>query len=946
MKIILRCLIVGCVALIPGAVARAVISNDPIGTRPDYQPSEIIVKFKSDPALIQDALGGQAVTRWPDVNAIIRSEGLSAAQLVKAGQAGLTYLWRVPAPRDLNETITALQHSPHVAYAEPNLTVRAAFEPNDPYVNQQWNFSKVNAAAAWDYDTTEPLYGGDPSVVVAVLDTGVAYQSYTDPNVAACLDPIDGTPDCLAAGAVYAQAPDFEGTNFASGYDFVNDDSHPNDDNGHGTHVASTIAEATDNHLGAAGLAYQSTIMPVKVLARDGYGSSLMIAQGIDFALQNGTDVINMSLAMSGSSQLVDDVIAEAVGQGLVLVAAAGNDGASSISYPARSDSVVAVGASSNTSANSRSSFSNYGNGLDLLAPGGGGGSYVVQQSFSNWDENNLPAEFESFGYIGYQGTSMATPHVSAAAALLKAAGVSGSEIPAILNQSAADLGAAGYDLETGYGLLDIASAYQTITEDVSAPVSQATLTPVDPSGQNGYYVSRPTVSLSATDDRSGFASLRYHWDNESYIEYSGALYAPEGVHVLEYYATDAVGNIETAHQTTVKVDSTSPTIIFDQYRNGETASQRRLSITGSVSDDTSGVGSVTINGQTAALQGNRFSLTISLRPGLNTLTAIATDQAGLTGSASDTVRYNAVAKVLTAASGGVPAEVGVFDRTGLRQLSVTPWPAPFKIGANLTSGDVDGDGAAEIIIAPSQSGGPEVKIYSLTGTLLGRFMAYAASYRGGVNLASGDVDGDGTDEIITGTSTGRAAHIRVFNGRGQLENQFFAFPESFRLGINLASGDVDNDGQSEIVAAPVDSAGPHVRIFNGRGQLEGQFFAYPQTYRLGLNLTVADLDGNGVGEIITAPNHQATAHVRIFDRQGSVQGQFFAYPTFFRGGVSLAAGDVNADGFDEIITAPASSGGPQVRVFNGAGQAQNQFFVKDSAWRGGLSVASILVSD
>ncbi|KKW35067.1 MAG: Peptidase S8 and S53 subtilisin kexin sedolisin, partial [Candidatus Giovannonibacteria bacterium GW2011_GWA2_53_7] len=199
MKIISRCLIIASLVVVPGLAARAVSSTDSARDVPDYQSGEIIVKFKSDPAPGRELTDGSALTRWPDVNAIIRSNGLSIDRLIRAGRPGLTYRLRLPVWRDLLKSIAALQSSPNVAYAEPNLTARAAFEPADPYYSQQWNFDKVNAAAAWDYDTTEPLYGGDPGVVVAVLDTGVAYESYADPDVAACLDPVTGTPDCLAA---------------------------------------------------------------------------------------------------------------------------------------------------------------------------------------------------------------------------------------------------------------------------------------------------------------------------------------------------------------------------------------------------------------------------------------------------------------------------------------------------------------------------------------------------------------------------------------------------------------------------------------------------------------------------------------------------------------------------------------------------------------------------
>ena len=207
-----------------------------------------------------------------------------------------------------SEILTVLRASRAVAYAERDYPVYAFYVPNDPSFGSQWHFEKVGLQAGWDFDTTAPLYGGDPAVTVAVIDTGLAFENFTD------------------GATVYQKAPDFSTTAFSAGYDFVNDDAHPNDDNGHGTHVAATIAESTDNAIAAAGIAFQSTLMPIKVLDRSGVGLMSNVASGIDFAVANGADVINLSLGSNMASQTLQEAVQRALDAGIVVVAASGND--------------------------------------------------------------------------------------------------------------------------------------------------------------------------------------------------------------------------------------------------------------------------------------------------------------------------------------------------------------------------------------------------------------------------------------------------------------------------------------------------------------------------------------------------------------------------------------------------------------------------------------------
>ncbi len=341
----------------------------------------------------------------------------------------------------------------------------AAFMPDDPgrgvavggWREDQWNFTGpygVDALGAWRNLIAARRPGGK-GIVVAVVDSGVAYR--TRPP--------------------YERSPDLQGFRFVRGHDFVDDDSFPDDESGHGTHVASTIAEATDNAIGETGLAYGVRLMPVRVLDRANGGFSPRIARGIRWAAAHGADVINVSIEFADevvASQVPDVIsaIAFAHARGVVVVAAAGNTGGDRVVLPARAPHVISVGAT--TEHGCLSGFSNVGADLDLVAPGGGGDAELDDDPRCDPSDDTLrdiyqvtldPLGADRFGIPDrYEGTSMATPHVAAAAALVLASGVLGrnptpAAVQARLQATARDLGVPGRDSRYGSGLLDAGSA-------------------------------------------------------------------------------------------------------------------------------------------------------------------------------------------------------------------------------------------------------------------------------------------------------------------------------------------------------------------------------------------------------------------------------------------------------------------------------------------------------
>jgi serine protease len=282
-----------------------------------------------------------------------------------------------------------------------------------------------------------------------VLDTGIAYEDF----------------------GPFRRAPDFGSTTFVPGFDFINNDSHANDDNFHGTHVASVIAESTNNATGGSGLAYNTALMPVKVLDAEGFGDTFSIAEGIDFAAEApNVKVINMSLGGEGSSAVISAAITRAVARGITVVAASGNEN-TSVGFPASLPNVIAVGAVDGRKR--RAPYSNFGSALDVVAPGGdldrddtgpglrpdGRPDGILQQTFDP-DTAALTGRFDDFAYFFVVGTSQATPHVSALAALLYRQGITDpAAIQKAIEATAEDLGATGRDDQFGHGLLRPAAA-------------------------------------------------------------------------------------------------------------------------------------------------------------------------------------------------------------------------------------------------------------------------------------------------------------------------------------------------------------------------------------------------------------------------------------------------------------------------------------------------------
>lgn len=408
---------------------------------PEFAPGEIVVKFR------------------PNVGPLARQNSLLAtgSRMLEASPQGDVLRLQVKPGQEAN-VIADLLAQGEVEYASPNYYVYATGDPNDPYYSWQWGLQQVldydiDASEAWDIHT------GANSVIIAVIDTGVDLDH----------------PDLAAKITSGAQA----------GYNYISPGALPDDDNGHGTHVAGIAAAAGNNNVGIAGVSWGAKIMPLKILSANGSGSIYNLALAIRYAADHGAKVVNMSLGGSCGTGWpdVESAVNYAVSKGVVLIAASGNNYAGVVSCPGAINGVMAVGATD--SSDSRAAYSNYGTALDVMAPG--------SSIYSTWPGGD-------YNYLS--GTSMATPHVAGLAALVRsyAPGLSNDQIQNLIQNNTDDLGATGWDQFYGYGRIN---AYRTL----SAAALQVTPKPLI------LFVDDDTSSASTNLSISTFSADTITWN-------------------------------------------------------------------------------------------------------------------------------------------------------------------------------------------------------------------------------------------------------------------------------------------------------------------------------------------------------------------------------------------------------------------------------------------------
>lgn len=436
---------------------------------------------------------------------------------------------RVPA-KAAEAVLAALSHNPKIEFAEPDFIAAANGTANDPYFGNEWHLAKIQAPSAWDVTT------GTASTVIAVIDTGANFSH-----------------------------PDLQGK-LLPGYDFVNSDNDPSDDNGHGTGVAGTAAAASNNSTGVASIAWACPVMPLKALDASGSGSYSNIAKAINYAADNGARVINMSLGGSSNSSTLQNAVNYAWNKGVVLIAAAGNNGNDTPVYPGACKNVVAVSATN--SSDVITSWSSYGSYVDISAPG--------ESILTTWGSD--------YAYVS--GTSFSSPVTAATTALMISIQpkLTNSQTVDLLLKNADDLGAAGYDVYYGYGRVNASRAVYAAANAISSDVTAPVVTIGSPA--NGVIVSGTVgISASATDNvgvtkmeilidgtlvaQGTAATISYSWNTLNYAD---------GSHAIVARAYDAANNsgsasISVSVQNSTITDTTAPAVAITSPADGSTVS-------------------------------------------------------------------------------------------------------------------------------------------------------------------------------------------------------------------------------------------------------------------------------------------------------------------------------------------------------------------------------------
>lgn len=487
----------------------------------------------------------------------------------------------------LEKIESALRNNPNVEFVEKNLIGQAAFVPNDPGYSAQWHLPKISAPAGWDLTT------GSPSVPIAIIDSGV--------------DPYH---------------PDLSG-NLVPGYNFVAGNTDTRDIYGHGTAVAGVAAAIGNSGVGVAGVSWRNSIMPLVALDANGYGTIANVASAISYAADNGAKVINLSLAFNGTSSTLQNAVNYAWSRGAVIIAAAANYSTSTPYYPAALTNVVAVSATDQN--DNRASFSNFGSWIDVSAPG-----------------VSLYTTANGGGYLYGSGTSVSSPVVAGLAGLVFSINpsLSNTQVVNLITSNADDRGAAGFDVDHGWGRVNV---QRTLQAAYTAPVLSIDIA----SPSNGASVSGTVNVAVSTNSTAGINRVELYVNGVLRGTSSSAPYTIAwdttgltGSQSLVSKAYDNDGNSVNSDPLSVSVvpnDTTPPSVqITSIFADG-----RNLTVNASASDSESGMAKVElyVDGVLKAIDtASPWTFKVNIKPlsrGTHSVLLKGYDQAGNLGTSN-----------------------------------------------------------------------------------------------------------------------------------------------------------------------------------------------------------------------------------------------------------------------------------------------------------------------
>jgi len=915
----------------------------------EFVPGEVLVMFR-DGADADEAVskgrphaGHVAMSRSQGLTKIFERFGVRRAGRLFAGakSAKLARVVKLKAESNAGDEetlslVAELRRLPEVEFAEPNMIMKIQAAPNDPYYatagawgqgfGDLWGLQKIGAEAAWDASQ-------GAGVVVAVVDTGLDYN-HEDLAANVWQNPGETGPDASGNDRrmngldddANGHVDDWRGWDFVT-LDGTPDDNDPADNQGHGTHVGGTIAAVANNGLGVAGVAPLARVMALKALDANGNGSTEDLSRAIVYAADNGAAVINNSWGSSVSADTPQTLV-EAVAhahdvRGAVVVAAAGNSNQDVGTqakgfYPACIRDVIAVSAF--THEDLKASFSNFGAKVDVAAPGGGDADptgLVVRpdrsvlsllSSTSSAAVNGSGQLVVGAKYLRQAGTSMASPHVAGAAALVRSLHpeFSPEQVRQALRRSSDDALSAGFDAQAGYGRLNVARA---LTE--AAPLVAQLTQPT------GTLTGLTQVSVTGTAAGPGLASWRLEYGagtsptswtavaNSSQQVTEGVLAAwdlasvPDGTQTLRLVAQNASGQ-SYEDRLTVVVDNV--------YLSEPSAT--RLSVV-------RGGRALTIRGSAAPSNFSRYTLTVRASNGVTLTNAAVT----LTNGGLQPVREDVLGTWDTT---GVAADhYRVFLNVHLTsgalvqesvQVAVDPllregWPvnvglltsgaAAYAITDQLIAADLNGEGGKELVVAYNK----HVHAYTHTGAELPGWPVSIDPQNTGARTQSGpavaDLDGDGSPEVV---ASNNSHQIFVFRADG---TTLPGWPKNVGgVFTSLAVDDINGDGQKEIVAA-VDG---RLVALSAQGNYLPGFPVHPGAFLL--PPAIADLDGDGQKEIVGAGDTGPTK-LFVFNSNGTVRAGWprLVNPTLASNLLSPSQpvlGDLDRDGDIEIVMGSA----------------------------------------
>ena len=817
----------------------AVVEGDPASPpRLPDAPRRVIVKLRPGTDACVDCLVGQqrrpgALPPGSRLDQRFAAHGIRGARALRrhrpAGTSALAGRLRRQAPPapaapdfdrtwvldvaghgDLEAVARDIAADPAVEYCEPDRVATVQLVPNDPFFGSAgswgqlfddlWGTKRIGAPAAWDVTR-------GAGILVAVVDTGVddahpdlASNMWTNPN------------------EVAGNGLDDDGNGFVDdvrGWDFADDDADPHDDFFHGTHVAGTIAAVGNNGAGIVGVAFESRIMAVRGLGTTGSGASSTLAEAILYAVDNGADVINASWGGFGASQTIGDAIAVAHAAGVVFVTSAGNAQAEASDYfPAGDPNAITVSAL--THADARASFSNFGVKIDVGAPGGGDApppnnfpsSSILSLLADDLHPNNQPPgalvlQQGGASYLRIAGTSMASPHVAGTAALVLAAnpGFSVEQVRQVIRTTAVDVGATGFDTDSGYGLVNAAGA-------VTAPTPlEAHITKPAP----GKLVGPTDVELMGSAGGPSFVSYALDYrpmsDPVGWIPIAGPLGAPVFDGMLAVW--DAREVPDGDYVLRLRVERTGGTFVDQvglKIRNVRIDAPERLAALRG--------GPVEVRGTAAGAGFVSYAVEIR-RPALHGLGWV-NDGVTLAAPPGTPVRHGLLATVdvssltagdrfdfrltVTTANGSTSVErLGVVVDPSIR----AGWPQDVLPGADreyLTVADLDGVGTRSILVRS----GTQILVFEADGSMR---PGWPQSIVGGSPFAythasplAADVLGDARPEVIASNG----GELMVWSADGVLQPPFPVHVGVLAQSGNqwISAGDLDGDGKDDIVCS------------------------------------------------------------------------------------------------------------------------------------------------